>query len=147
MKQGRYGTEHDENLKLVIALTRSIQRIRRSETAHLHKHGLTPAQFGVLEALFHKGDLKVSEIIDKTLSTGGNITVVIRNLEREGMIHRYQDAADKRSSIIRITNKGTKLIADLWPMHLKDLDSLFANLDLGEKQTLRSLLKKMNGIT
>lgn len=146
MNKERYGKEQDENLKLVIALTRTMQWVRRSETATFQKSGLTPAQFGVLEALYHKGDLRVSEIIDKTLSTGGNMTVVIRNLEREKMVERFQDVHDRRSSVIRITGRGKKLISDLWPGHLAELSRIFGNLDVSEKKELRALLKKLNGI-
>lgn len=59
--------------------------------------GLTSSQFAVLEALYNKGDLKICEIIEKILTTSGNITVVIKNLEKEEFISKYPDPEDKRS--------------------------------------------------
>lgn len=53
--------------------------------------GLTAAQFGVLEILYHKGNLRIGEILEGTLSTGGNMTVVIENLEKTGFVVRYPD--------------------------------------------------------
>ncbi len=78
MKDISYGKESDTNLKLIIGLARSSNNIRRSESDIIRNSGLTFPQFGVLEVLYHKGDLRVCQIIEKTLSTGGNMTVVIQ---------------------------------------------------------------------
>ena len=142
----RYGREHDLNLKLVIALRRSNQNLNRDEAKHFREAGITYSQFGVLEALYHKGDLKVCEIIEKTLSTGGNMTVVINNLEKDGFITRYKDPEDGRAYKVSITEKGRKLISDLWPEHLEVLKKKFDLLEMNDKEDLLRLLKKMNGL-
>lgn len=142
----RYGRENDLNLKLVIALKRSIQNINRAEAKHFREAGLTYWQFGVLEALYHKGDLKVCEIIEKTLSTGGNMTVVINNLEKEGFISRYRDPEDGRAYKVSITQKGKNLISEIWPLHLEVMESKFNLLDIKDKEDLLKILKKMNGL-
>jgi len=58
-----------------------------------------------MEALYHLGDLKICEIIEKTLSTSGNMTVVIRNLEKESYITRYQ-SIEVLMNIYRSDNLG-----------------------------------------
>ncbi len=47
--------------------------------------GLTESQFGVLDSLFHLGPMKQKEIGKKILKSGGNITMVINNLEKRGI--------------------------------------------------------------
>ena len=57
-------------------------------------------QFQVLEVLYHRGDLNIGAITKLTMSTPGNITVVVRNLKRDGLIDSIADSKDKRASIL-----------------------------------------------
>lgn len=141
-----YGEINDLNLKLVIALSRSTQSLQRRGLKTVKEEGLTSSQFGVLEVLYHKGDLRICEIIEKTLSTGGNMTVVIDNLEKEDLIKRYSDPRDRRATLVSITEKGRKLIEDVFPKHVDDLREIFNGLTKEEKEILLVLLKKLSGI-
>ncbi len=141
-----YGPLNELNLKLVIGFSRTALGLHRNTQRLVAGYGLTLPQFGVLEALYHLGDLKICEIIDKTLSTSGNMTVVIRNLEQEGLVHRLQDPEDKRVYRIAISEKGTAIIRELFPLHLEELASGLCRLDTEEKETLIRLMKKLNGV-
>ena len=79
------------NLSTLIAFTRAEHKIHNLEYSTIKKSGLTISQFGVLEVLYNKGDLRICEIIEKILTTSGNITVVIKNLEKEGFIKKNPD--------------------------------------------------------
>jgi DNA-binding MarR family transcriptional regulator len=144
-KEG-YGEEDRRNLRLVVGLSRTINSEQRTTSALLSRHNITLPQFGVLEALYHLGELKIGEIIEKTLSTGGNMTVVIRNLEKEGLVAKRCDPEDRRSSLIRILPPGEELIGEIFPEHLKNLRERFEALSGDEKDRLSGLLKKLNGI-
>lgn len=139
-----YGELNDQNLKLVIALSRTAQYIHKEGLKSVKEGGLTASRFGVLETLYHKGDLRISEIIEKTLSTGGNMTVVIDNLQKEGLVKRYTDPADKRATLISITEKGKDLMEDVFPKHVEGLKQIFGILSQEEKQILLILLKKLS---
>jgi len=139
-----YGELNDLNLKTVIALSRGFQSVRKRELKNFKGGGLTPAQFGVLEVLYHKGDLRICDIIEKTLSTGGNMTVVIDNLIKDGLIIRYPDPSDGRASLIRISQDGIKRIEEIFPKHIDNLREIFEVLTSEEKLQLISLLKKVS---
>ncbi|QEN08799.1 MarR family transcriptional regulator [Oceanispirochaeta crateris] len=145
MNKISYGHENDLNLKLVIALARSLQYLHRGEGKNIQDAGLTLSQFSVLEALYHKGDLRICEIIEKTLSSGGNMTVVVNNLVKDGMVARYQDPDDGRASKICLTDKGRSIIDELFPRHIESLRSLFTSLKEEEKLQLLKILKKLTG--
>jgi DNA-binding MarR family transcriptional regulator len=145
-KYNKYNEFETTNLKLVIGLYRSYTNLNRQTQKVLTEYKLTIAQFGVLEALYHLGDLKINDIIEKTLSTSGNITVVIKNLEKDQLIERYRDPSDSRVWMIRLTRTGEELIRTIFPEHLKQLDQTLMNLDQDEKKALMKLLKKLNGI-
>lgn len=141
-----YGKENDINLKLVIALMRTTLSDNRRMLNFLGQYDLTLAQFGVLEALYHLGDLRISELLEKTLSTGGNMTVVVKNLEKNGLVKRLQCSEDKRAYVISLTEEGTSLIEEVFPPHLDQLKLFFTRLTMDEKDQLFKLLKKLNGI-
>ena len=87
-------------LSTLITFTRAEYTIHKKELETIKESGLTTAQFGVLEALYNKGDLRICEIIEKILTTSGNITVVIKNLEKDGLVKKNLDPKDKRANIM-----------------------------------------------
>ncbi len=139
-----YGEESNLNLKLVIAIHRSLQTDERNLSSRLAQYGLTLPQFGVLESLYHRGPMNINSVIEKTLSTSGNMTVIIRNLVKAGYITKSRDPEDGRAYIIEISNTGYDIIHELFPKHVEDLRKELSKLDLDEKELLLQLLKKLN---
>ncbi|OQX93092.1 MAG: MarR family transcriptional regulator [Tenericutes bacterium 4572_104] len=138
-----YGDLNSLNLRVLITLSRTTQKVHKRSGQIFKEGGHTTAQFSVLEALYHKGPLSVGQIIELILSTAGNMTVVINNLKKEGLIKRYPNPEDKRSYIIEITESGKTSIQSIFPKHLDDLEKNFSNLTEDEKNVLISLLKKI----
>ena len=134
------------NLSTLVTFTRAENKIHRMEYETIKKNGLTAAQFGVLEALYSKGDLKICEIIEKILTTSGNITVVIKNLEKDGLVKRYSDPEDKRATVIALTDKGREVIENILPEHIMNISKIFNILTDEEKLTLKKILKKFKEI-
>jgi MarR family 2-MHQ and catechol resistance regulon transcriptional repressor len=145
-KKISYGELSDLNLKTLIALSRATNSVHRREYKTVKEGGLTVSQFAVLEVLYHKGALRIQEIIEKTLSTGGNMTVVIENLVKDDLVMRYKDPEDKRASLISITDKGKVIIEDIFPRHVENINEIFSTLTVEEKKSLVSLLKKLSGV-
>lgn len=140
-----YGKENDLNLKLLIALSRGTQAVHKRSGRLFEKHGLTTAQFSVLETLYHKGDMTISEIMNTILSTPGNMTVVIRNLLKENLVERNDNPKDKRSALVGITDKGREIVEIIFPLHLLDLEDCFKRLSETDKENMVELLKNMTG--
>ena len=138
-----YGTDNDLNAKVVIALARANQTVLAVSARDFREGGLTISQFSVLEALYHKGPMRICHLIEKTLSTGGNMTVVIENLIRLGYIKKACDPEDKRASIITLTDEGFKLIEQIFPSHLESLAKVFEPLDNEDKVELIRIIKKL----
>jgi len=145
-EKNTYGDLVDLNLKALIALSRCSYSVHKREYKTIKEGGLTVSQFAVLEILYHKGDLKVCEIIEKILSTGGNMTVVIDNLVKQNLVVRCTDPKDRRVNLISITKQGRNLISDIFPKHLENINEIFSGLSLEEKKNLIGLLKKLSGV-
>jgi len=105
---------------------------------------LCGSDFGVLEALLHKGPLPVNEIGKKILLTSGSITVAVDRLEKRGLVERRAHGTDRRARIVHLTKEGRKLITRAYAQHAADLEQLMsASLTTRERATLISLLKKI----
>ena len=107
---------------------------------------MTVSQFAVLEALYTYKELTINEIIQKNLSTSGNMTVVIRNLEKCGLVERKVNFKDKRSALITLTQKGQNKIESILPKHYSNVIEIMNVLTDEEKQLLKQLLKKLSGV-
>ena len=108
----------------VAALDAYIKLMRAAEsvTARLEPSmaaaGLTVGQFGALEALLHLGPLCQRDLGRKLLRSSGNITVVVGNLALRGLVRRSRRRDDRRFITVSLTDKGRRLISDLFPRHV-----------------------------
>lgn len=127
---------------ILIKMHRIINDIDR-ETAHIAADShLTLSQFGVLEALYHVGDLTVGEVKEKILSSDGTIPVVVKNLEKHGLLYRKQDPEDKRRSILSLTDKGREVITRAYPRNEAMIKEKMSVWSEAEQQQLKLLLKQ-----
>lgn len=129
-------------LHSLVVFRRASNAIGRQEVQTIKKHNLTVAQFGVMEALYNKGNLRIQDLIDKLLSTSGNMTVVIRNMIRDGYIFKVADKKDKRSFLIGLTPLGRQTIENILPEHYENIGQIFSILSNEEQETLTTILKK-----
>jgi MarR family 2-MHQ and catechol resistance regulon transcriptional repressor len=124
-----------------------LMRAAESVTARIHEHlssiGLTLSQFAVLEVLYHLGPLSQSEIGRKILRSSGNMTMVIDNLEKNGLVRRKRDKTDRRFFIVHLTDRGYKLISNIFPPHARVITRAFGVLTDAEQDALASLCKKL----
>jgi MarR family 2-MHQ and catechol resistance regulon transcriptional repressor len=104
---------------------------------------ITPSQFAVLEALYHLGSLTQGEVSLKVLKSGSNITTVIDNLERAGLVQRVRDTKDRRVIHIHLTEAGVAKIEAVLPGHVAALVEEFRVLTAAEQETLGELCKKL----
>jgi len=103
------------------------------------------SQFAVLEVLYHNGELSVGDVQNKILSSSGTIAVIIKNLEKNKLIVRFQNNEDKRKYILKLTKVGTSLINKVYPKHEEMLISSISVLNCEEQETVLYGLKKITG--
>ena len=139
-----YGERVNKCLTTWMQVFRTFNKISNKEVVYINENDLTMNQFKVLEVLYHRGNLHVGAITKLTMSTPGNITVVIRNLKRDGLISSIQDPADKRASLLSISPEGKKVIGGMFGQHSKNLTSYFDVLSDEEVDTLFVLLRKLH---
>jgi MarR family 2-MHQ and catechol resistance regulon transcriptional repressor len=124
-----------------------LSRAADSFGARLMQHGtlddLTISQFGVLESLHHLGPMRQSAIGLKLLRSGSDITMVVDNLERRGLVRRDRDPADRRAVLVSLTDAGRALIERIFPHHVAAIVEEMSVLNPDEQETLGSLCRKL----
>jgi len=133
-------------LKIFIGMSRALNKINKATNKVFSKYGLTSGQFAVLEALYHKGDLSVGEVQEKILTTSGTIPVIVRNLEKEGLLEKDTDEKDKRRFILRITKKGRDLMDLAYPENEAIIVSMINTWSKEEQEQILKYMKKFDGI-
>lgn len=138
------GSEEEQKvLNAFIKLMRATDSLNNRLNRHHADANLTVTQFGVLEALYHLGPLNQKALGEKLLKSGGNITLVIDNLEKSGMVERQQDPSDRRSMLIHLTKDGEEFISAYFPQHLELIKDEFDVLSEKELKQLAVICKKI----
>ncbi|TYP93717.1 transcriptional regulator, MarR family [Fodinibius salinus] len=138
------GSERElQTLNAFIKLVRATESINNRLNRHHAEVDLTVSQFGVLEALYHLGPLNQKSLGEKLLKSGGNITMVIDNLEKSGWVERQRDPEDRRAMLIHLTDEGEAFISSYFPQHLSRIVEEFDILSSQELEELATICKKL----
>jgi MarR family 2-MHQ and catechol resistance regulon transcriptional repressor len=148
----RYQGTPEEILALdaFIKLNRSVIAVQGRLLPSLQREfGLTESQIAVLEALKHLGPLQQGELCQKILRSGSNVTTVVDNLERCGLVRRVRDEADRRVQVVHLTENGRELVDRALPVHVERITRTMAALEPDEQRELGRLCRKLglNGET
>jgi MarR family 2-MHQ and catechol resistance regulon transcriptional repressor len=130
-------------LKTYIKLMRAADSVGARIKGRRTLGALTISQFAVLEALYYLGPLRQNEIGAKTLRSPGNLTLIIDNLEKVGLVTRTRAADDRRAIVVALTLKGKRRIASILPAHLAAIVEQMSVLTPAEQQQLGALCKKL----
>src|SRR3989441_802127 len=104
-------------LKLWIVLARAFDAVDRHSRASIARFGLGTTEFGVLEVLYHKGELPVCEVQRRILVESSSTTYVVDKLCERGLVRRRPSSADRRVTLLALTPAGRRLIQQIFPPH------------------------------
>lgn len=139
------GTDRERlALDTLIKLMRATGTLGARILGPLHKeHGLTESQLGVLEALLHLGPLTQGQLCGKLLKSGSNLTTVLDNLERDGLVRRTRDTVDRRVQNVTLTAEGERVVREALPPHVVRITESLAVLEPEEQRELGRLCRKL----
>lgn len=133
----------DRALKLWVVLSRAQAAVAAHADADAHRHGLSLAEFGALEALYSKGALLVGDLQRKVLKSSGGITYVVDRLQDKGLVRRRPCAEDRRAIYAELTDEGRALMERIFPLHAESVEAATAGLDAAEQRRAIELLRKL----
>ncbi len=133
----------------VLALNAFIKLTRAADSleARLAQRGtlcdLTPSQFGVLESLYHLGPMCQGEVSAKILRSAGNMTLVLDNLEKRGLVRRERGTDDRRKVNIVLTEAGREVISRVLPHQIAAIVEEMGVLTAEEQTALGRICRKL----
>lgn len=130
-------------LKLWVALARAHNAIEARAAADAARHGLTLAEFGVLEVLHHRGPMLLGEVQRRILVSSGGVTYLVDRLEKRGLVERRDCPEDRRARRAHLTAEGEALIRRIFPQHADAIRAATAGLDKKEKRQALRLLRTL----
>jgi MarR family 2-MHQ and catechol resistance regulon transcriptional repressor len=130
-------------LNAYINLARASDSLSGRISLELERQGLTTGQFGALEALLHLGSMCQRTMGQKLLRSGGNITMVVDNLEKHGWVRRERQEDDRRMVLIHLTPQGRRLIEGIFPEHARSIQKEMSVLEPEEQESLRRICRKL----
>lgn len=133
----------ESGLHVWLILWKAYMAVREFAVRDVESQGLSLTDFGILEAVFHKGPLAVNDIGAKISLTSGSMTVAIQRLEKRGLVERRGHAGDKRTRMVHLTAAGRKLIRCAFGAHEQTMNQLGETLSAGERKEAIRLLKKL----
>lgn len=110
--------------------------------ARLHaQFATTLPRFDVLAALDAAGaELTMGALSARLMVTSGNVTGLINAMEKDGLVVRRLHPADRRSTLIGVTDAGRRLFARMAPAHAQWIEQAMAGLDRREAAQLWEVL-------
>lgn len=130
-------------LKLFVVLQRAINSVRSRIQENADLHGLTETEFGILEAVYHKGPLLLGDVQRKILLSSGGVTYTIDRLAEKGLIERKECPTDRRARYAALTSKGRDLIEEIFPEHAELIEQTMSGLSAREQEEATLLLRKL----
>ncbi|HTV50933.1 MAG TPA: MarR family transcriptional regulator [Steroidobacteraceae bacterium] len=89
--------------------------------------------------------LKMSELSQRMMVTGGNVTGITDGLEKEGLVVREVDEADRRVYRVRLTAEGQRQFRRMAAEHEQWVIALFEGMSARHKEQLVQLLGELKG--
>jgi len=137
--------EHHQALKLWLRMLSCTVRVEDEIRSRLRtSFGITLPRFDLMAQLErHPDGLRMGELSKRMMVTGGNVTGIVDQLEKEGLVERVADPQDKRAFVVRLTKAGRRAFAEMAAVHEGWVAELFAGIPGTDKATMITLLDAM----
>lgn len=114
---------------------------RRLGSALKKRFGSSLPRFDLLAQLDRAPEgLGMTELSERLLVTGGNVTWLVRSLAKEGLVVRERAAHDARAAVVRLTPAGRRHFATMARAHERWVDALLVSVPPAARRTLDSHL-------
>jgi DNA-binding MarR family transcriptional regulator len=132
-------------LRIWLRLLTCTQLVERRVRSRLRERfATTLPRFDLMAQLErHPEGLKMSELSRLLMVTGGNVTAIVDQLEKEGLVERVDEPADRRAFRIQLTRSGGKSFAEMARAHEEWVVELLAGMSRREQDELLRLLAKV----
>jgi MarR family 2-MHQ and catechol resistance regulon transcriptional repressor len=129
-----------------LVLWKASRAVEAEAQRSIARFGMVQSDFGVLEALLHRGPLSAKQLGAKVLLTSGSVTAAIDRLATRGLVRREDDARDRRACIVQLTAAGRRLIERAFAQHRDEMEQVLEGFSIDERQRLLPLLRQIGRV-
>jgi MarR family transcriptional regulator, 2-MHQ and catechol-resistance regulon repressor len=133
----------DPALNLWVVLARAFDSVSRHARDSVARFGLGDTEFGVLEVLYHKGELPVCEVQRRILVESSSTTYVVNKLVKRGLVRRRASTADRRVVLLTLTPAGRRLMQRHFPPHADAIRHALGALSPRDQAVAARLLRTL----
>jgi len=126
-------------VEALAAMKIASRTLRLLQERWAESHGLSEGRMGVLFRLYRCGDTPLGNLAENLESTPRNITGLVDHLERDGLVERVPDPADRRSVRARLTPAGRERIEGIWKQGLEHQFEIVGEMSKEDLAQLRHL--------
>ncbi len=130
-------------LRLWVIVSRAHAAIASHAAEDVARHGLTLAEFGILEALYHRGQMLLGEVQRRILVSSGGITFLVDRLTAKGLVERRSCPSDRRARYAALTPAGEALVAEIFPEHADALTRAMAGLTMAQQEAAAEFIRTL----
>ncbi len=128
---------------LPLALVRARESVMLPFRSLLRRYDLTEPQFRVLRTVAELADIELTELSRVTALLMPSLSRIVRELETRGYIAKRSDPADMRRTLVRLTDRGHRLVARVLP----DCETVYVaikrSMSVEKLKLLQSLLLEL----
>ncbi|MGA7846665.1 MAG: MarR family transcriptional regulator [Thermoplasmata archaeon] len=103
----------EESRRFVVALEGLTEAFQQEQRGLFRDWKLTPVQFFVLRWLSRDEQANMSTLAAMLGVRPQTVTPIVDSLERDGWVRRVRSIKDRRESLLRLTPKGSRLLASV----------------------------------
>ena len=130
--------------RIVEAIVYLYTESRRVTKEVARAYGLTGPQVTVLKMLEGIGALSLSDLSARMSARNSTVTGIADRMERDGLVERKRDRADRRVVRIRLTQKGRALASEIPIESMEVFGAALRALDHEERRVLRRVLRRLS---
>jgi DNA-binding MarR family transcriptional regulator len=105
---------------------------------------LTPEQFLLIDLLWNQGSMSQQQLADQMHKDKNSVTKLVDAIERKGFVYRQQNASDRRSNTLVLTEKALELRDHAKQKGISILDEMLEGISEAELKSFLSTLNKLN---
>jgi DNA-binding MarR family transcriptional regulator len=144
-RETRLTQDHHQSLKLWLRMLSCTLIIENEIRTRLRNNfDISLPRFDLMAQLErYPNGLRMGELSKRMMVTGGNITGLTDQLEREKLVVRVADPADRRAYSVKLTPAGRRAFEQMAAVHEGWIAELMGGLPMQDKGQLLQLLSQM----
>ncbi|GGY84917.1 MarR family winged helix-turn-helix transcriptional regulator [Pseudoduganella plicata] len=141
----RLTDDHHQSLKLWLRMLSCTVKIENEIRSRLRaQFGVTLPRFDLMAQLErHPEGLRMGELSKRMMVTGGNVTGITDQLEKESLVMRVPDPRDGRAYTVKLTPAGRRAFGRMAAVHEEWITELLQDMPAADKGQLIDLLSQM----